>query len=118
MDYTRWPQGGVGPGATSGSTFDYGPNNEHPNLHDFQQLETIYAVDTDSATPGHADTTTTLKQGGGHGHGHGPGTVVDTGNGPENVGDPVDHHGDGRPHTFVRRLGHDGVVVTHVYWAE
>jgi hypothetical protein len=40
MDYTNDPDGG---GA-------YGPSNEHPNSHDFAQLETIYNSHLDSST--------------------------------------------------------------------
>lgn len=45
MDYTNDPDGGAG-GASSND-----PSNEHPNQHDYQQLETIYA---------HLDSTTTI----------------------------------------------------------
>ena len=45
MDYTDDPDGGAG-GASSND-----PSNEHPNSHDFQQLESIYA---------HLDSTTTV----------------------------------------------------------
>jgi hypothetical protein len=44
MDYTSIP---AGP-----------PSNEHPNSHDYQQLETIY----DPAFGGHTDSTTTVSQ--------------------------------------------------------
>jgi hypothetical protein len=45
MDYTNDPDGGAG-GASSND-----PTNEHPNSHDFTQLESIYA---------HLDSTTTV----------------------------------------------------------
>ncbi|HLG08122.1 MAG TPA: hypothetical protein VI409_05570 [Gaiellaceae bacterium] len=45
MDYTNDPDGGSG-GASSSD-----PSNEHPNAHDFDQLESIYA---------HLDSTTTI----------------------------------------------------------
>jgi hypothetical protein len=44
MDYTNDPDGG-------GS---YGPNNEHPNAHDYEQLDKIY---------GHLDSMTTATAG-------------------------------------------------------
>jgi hypothetical protein len=47
MDYTNDPDGGPG-GAVEND-----PSNEHPNAHDYEQLETIYA---------HLDSTTTIKQ--------------------------------------------------------
>jgi hypothetical protein len=46
MDYTNDPDGGAG-GASSND-----PSNEHPNQHDYEQLETIYA---------HLDSTTTVR---------------------------------------------------------
>lgn len=46
MDYTDDPDGGAG-GASSND-----PSNEHPNSHDFQQIESIYA---------HLDSTTTVS---------------------------------------------------------
>jgi hypothetical protein len=46
MDYTNDPDGGSG-GAVADD-----PSNEHPNAHDFEQLETIYA---------HTDSTTTVQ---------------------------------------------------------
>ncbi|MGB4076795.1 MAG: hypothetical protein WBK28_03775 [Minisyncoccia bacterium] len=42
MDYTNDPDGGA----------EYGPSNEHPNAHDFEQLETIYT---------HLDSSTTIS---------------------------------------------------------
>ncbi|MDO8552093.1 MAG: hypothetical protein Q7S01_01025 [bacterium] len=37
MDYTSAPAGGIYNG------FDYGPSNEHPNAHDYDELGAIYA---------------------------------------------------------------------------
>ncbi len=47
MDYTNDPDGGAG-GASSND-----PSNEHPNAHDYEQLDTIYA---------HTDSFTTVGQ--------------------------------------------------------
>lgn len=54
MDYTNDPDGGLG----GFSETDL--SNEHPNAHDYEQLETIY--NTDPATGGHTDGTTTVGQ--------------------------------------------------------
>lgn len=93
---------------------EYGPANLAPNAHDFEQLEIIYATDTDPTTPGHADTKTTVKQD----VGHGPGEQVDTGSGSEDVGEAFHHDELGRPDSFVKYTGPQSMVITHVYWAE
>ena len=46
MDYTNDPDGGAG-GASSTD-----PSNEHPNAHDFNQIETIYSHGDSSTTVG------------------------------------------------------------------
>jgi hypothetical protein len=51
MDYTSDPDGGAG-GASSSD-----PSNEHPNSHDFQQLQSIYSHVDASTTIGAADLT-------------------------------------------------------------
>lgn len=48
MDYTNAPAGGVLNG------FDYGPSNEYPNAHDYEELGIIYA---------HLDSYTTIQSG-------------------------------------------------------
>jgi len=92
MDYTNDPDGPL--------------SNEHPNAHDFEQLALIYehvegAAASSSGSPG----------------GSGLGSQVNTGSGPENVGEPVAQDGQGRPHVFVRNLGNGNTVITHVLWA-
>lgn len=116
MDYTKRPEGGVGTAQDGTTPFDYGPANIAPNAHDFEQLEIIYAIDTDPTTPGHADTKTTVKQD--VGHGAGAGEQIDTGSGSEDVGEPVHHDDLGRPDTFVKHNGSDTLLLTHVYWAD
>ncbi len=94
MDYTNNP---LGP-----------PSNEHPNQHDYDQLLAIYA---------HLDATTTVAASLPSSGAASAGTKIDTGEGDEDVGEPVGHDERGRPHTFVKRQGRDGLVVTHVFWA-
>lgn len=98
MDYSRAPQGGVYNG------FDYGPSNEHPNAHDYDELALIYNHNDGftTATPMRA-----------------PGAAGSdiAGSGPEDWGRAVSRDGLGRPDVFVKELGPGQRRVTHVLWA-
>lgn len=105
MDYTNAPAGGVVGG------FDYGPSNEHPNLHDYEQFAAIYAhTDTfnsytaASAAAVRRMVAQALQSG-------------DLSNASE-WGRAVGHDIQGRANEFVRDLGHGNKVITHVYWAD
>ncbi|HEX8139475.1 MAG TPA: hypothetical protein VF544_18085 [Pyrinomonadaceae bacterium] len=96
MDYSNDPSGTAG---TNGTL-----NNEHPNLHDYAQLESIYS---------HFDTSTTILQRGGQ-SAAAPGQqdkdpqwgrLVRTTNG-------------GRTALFEHDLGNDRKVFTFVIWAD
>lgn len=101
MDYTNDPDGGAG----GASAVD--PSNEHPNAHDFAQLETIY---------GHLDSGTTVAQStlpqefgklqaalkGGADH--------------EEFGAPIGYDGHGRANEFRKDVGGGESVITHVFW--
>ncbi|HEY5610310.1 MAG TPA: hypothetical protein VIL97_03815 [Thermoanaerobaculia bacterium] len=109
MDYTNDPDGGAG-GAVNND-----PSNEHPNAHDFEQIQTIYS---------HLDSTTTIS-----------GVISAMASAAARVptagelladadqwGTPVRYDKAGRPNVFVRPMGvgHDGLLqmdVTHVFWA-
>ena len=109
MDYTNDPDGGAGGGSSND------PSNEHPNSHDYSQIQTIY---------NHNDTTTTIsslmidmalsKTR--------PPTMVEIlSDEDDDWGTPVDHDAHGRPHTFVKAtgMGADGQLnfeITHVFW--
>ena len=108
MDYTNDPDGGAG-GASSND-----PSNEHPNSHDFQQIQTIYQ---------HLDSTTTisvlqdslnamatkLSQ---------PTTVAgDDLDAPWRWGTPAGWDSEGTPRVFVLNTGGGERVITHVFWA-
>ena len=90
-----------------GTCMDYTGNpetNQHPNLHDYAQLATIYA---------HLDTTTTVAST----------TAVAPGASGADVADAawgrlvqVTNHGQGA--WFERDLGGGDVVLTHVFWAD
>ena len=100
MDYTNDPDGGG----------FYGPSNEHPNSHDFQQLAIIYSA--------HTDTSTTLSQtSGGSANGR-SGTASEEGpNNPADFGRPVGpRDGEGRYILFERDERGGGRLLTHVFW--
>ena len=98
MDYTNDPDGGAG----GVSATD--PSNEHPNTHDYDMLEEIYA---------HLDSITTVSQ-----------TTASKNLGSEigsdrkEWGNAVKKDGKGRENVFARDLGKGNKVLTHVFWAE
>lgn len=93
MEYTSWPEG-----------------NEHPDAHDYEELESIYShIDGSGGSTG------------GNGNGKpdkppkGPKRLT-PGNGPAAWGKAVAFMPDGRPNVFSRE--EDGyTIVTHVTWA-
>lgn len=104
MDYTNDPDGGAG-GASSND-----PSNEHPNAHDFQQLETIYA---------HTDSTTTVGRSVWKGAVRGPVAAnhVQQEDPPNQWGRLVRSSRDGRLQTFELDLGRGNRIIRHVFWA-
>jgi hypothetical protein len=109
MDYTNDPDGGAG-GASSSD-----PSNEHPNRHDFDQIQTIYS---------HLDSTTTISavidamaKAAAR-----PFTSVELSGEADDWGTPVGYDGHGRPNRFAKPTGMnaDGELefeLTHVTWA-
>ena len=109
MDYTNDPDGGAGGGSNND------PSNEHPNQHDYDQIQTIY---------NHNDSTTTIsslmiemalsKTR--------PPTMVELTSGDDDDwGSPVHYDQHGRPDTFVKAtgMGANGELefeLTHVLW--
>lgn len=112
MEYTSWPA-----------------DNEHPDQHDYEQLQIIYGSGTGDG--GGSDGGT---DGGGGGKGKGGGNgggkpdgggggkgkkklvLPAVGNTPEYWGRPIAYLPNGKPHTFVRASA--GIMfVTHVTWA-
>lgn len=90
MDYTNEPDGG---GA-------FGPSNEHPNAHDFEQLESIYA---------HLDSSTTISAA--------PAGFMNADvHAIENWGEKVHESADGRSALYVRVFGNGFKIFTHVFW--
>ena len=88
MDYTSDPDGP--------------PSNEHPNTHDYDQLDTIYT---------HLDSSTTLNVL----------SPKDSKNGPvdrSDLGEPIRRDGRGRPSVYERHRNNGEKVVTFVFWAD
>ena len=98
MDYTNDPDGG--PGGAS----ETDPRNDHPNAHDFEQLETIY---------GHTDGT----KGGGGPRANARAEQA-LGNNPSRWGQVVERDGQGRPSLYKKDLGNDRAVFTFVIWTQ
>ena len=89
MDYTSDPDGP--------------PSNEHPNAHDYEQLEKIY---------GHVDSTTTVGS-------SLPGqTAAGDLNHPSAWGQLVRSNANGRVQVFQRDLRRGERLITHVFWAD
>ena len=90
MDYTNNP---LGP-----------PSNEHPNRHDYDQIEAIYS---------HTDTTTTVAA-------SVPASVMNEIDfeGPGQWGRLVRSSRNNRVQTYELDFGHGNKVITHVFWAD
>jgi len=104
MDYTSDPDGP--------------PSNEHPNQHDFDQLQTIY---------NHLDSSTTIASalaatdfGVRTPGGRAPAAPIadnEAGDSPAEWGRAIHRDGLGRPDVFVKDLGAGHKKITHVFWA-
>lgn len=96
MDYTNDPDGG---GA-------YGPSNEHPNTHDFDQLATIYAH-TDGYTTINA-TTAQIKAL--------AKSLVVVDENDDDLGTPTHYDKKGNADEYVKVYGNGTTKLTHVFW--
>lgn len=92
MDYTSSPDGP--------------PSNGHPNAHDYEQLELIYA---------HLDSSTTLSASLPQGNGNADVGDLDT---PKAWGKVLKKDHQGRPSLYERDLGKGHKVFTFVFYAE
>lgn len=108
MDYTNDPDGGAG-GASSND-----PSNEHPNSHDFSQINSIYS---------HLDSTTTITDylDAMTADATRPRTIDEVIYNAGQFGAPVRYDSKGRPNVFIMPVApnHDGehaLEVTHVLW--
>jgi len=80
-----------------------------PNAHDFEQLEAIYA---------HLDSTTTIKSGEpSDSNGKGKSNNIDLNN-PAEWGKSLKQDARNRDNLFIRDLGNNKKLITHVFWAE
>lgn len=108
MDYTNDPSGTAG---TNGTL-----SNEHPNQHDYDEIQTIYS---------HTDSTTTIAAAIGMSAAAylRPPTVGEIVNHTaESFGTPVHFDREGRPNVFVKPLainaaGELEMEITHIFWA-
>ena len=103
MDYTNDPDGGG----------TYGPSNEHPNAHDYDQLATIY---------GHLDGSTTIGLSVDSNHNPSGNEMPPAANnidfdGPRQWGKLVRSSPDGRVQLYELDFGNGNKVFTHVFWA-
>jgi len=105
MDYTGDPDGP--------------PSNEHPNAHDFEQLEAIYAHLDGTNTYSSSATATNFGIRAVGAQPAAPSTSAknDPGDSPAEWGAAVHHDGKGRPDIYVLNLGNGQRKVTHVVWA-
>lgn len=90
-----------------GTCMDYTSNpesNQHPNQHDYDMLEEIYA---------HLDLTSTIGQTAQKG----APSDLDLSD-PGSWGREVRRSADGHASVFERNLGNGNKVITHVFWAE
>jgi hypothetical protein len=95
MDYTNDPTGTAG---TNGTL-----NNEHPNAHDYDELNTIYS---------HLDSTTTVAF-----RANAAGAFGEPGDSPREWGRAIHFDSRGRPDMFQRVDGPGLMTLTHVFWA-
>jgi hypothetical protein len=89
--------------ANLNTCMDYTNNpasNQHPNAHDYEQLELIYS---------HLDSSTTV--------GAGVPTNAAAGDTPGEWGRAIHFTADGRPDKFERIDGPGAKTITHVFWA-
>jgi hypothetical protein len=110
MDYSRNPAGGRYNG------IDYGPSNEHPNKHDYDELDTIYGhIDSSASAAAAAATDFGIRE-----VGKAPPvepSAAGAGDGPSEWGRAIHRDSEGRPDVFAKDLGGGRKVITHVLWA-
>lgn len=106
MDYTNAPSGGVVNGV------NYGPSNEHPNRHDYDELKIIYGHD-DGYTSATASTNFGIRQLGKAP----PQSAAGAGDSPAEWGRAIHRDKQGRPDVFEKTLAPGHSVLTHVLWA-
>ena len=106
MDYTNAPAGGVYKG------FDYGPSDEHPDAHDYEELSIIYDHDDGFSTATAATNFGVREIGNAV-----PQALQGIGDSPAEWGRAIHRDRQGRPDVFLKDLGSGKRAVTHVSWA-
>jgi hypothetical protein len=110
MDYTNDPDGG------SGGASNNDPSNEHPNQHDYDQIQTIYShldSTTTIAALFNAMTQSALR----------PSTLPEILNKVDDFGVAIRYDREGRPTDFFKAVGFNESTneldgdVTHIFWA-
>lgn len=99
MDYTNAPAGGIVNGT------DYGPSNEYPNAHDYEQLTLIYNHADGGSAAAAARAAQGFRDGG------------VSGDSAAEWGRPVHFDRLGRPDQFLLDFGGGNRRLTHVFWA-
>jgi hypothetical protein len=100
MDYTNDPTGTAGTNGTK--------NNEHPNTHDYEELDTIYQ---------HTDNTTTVLAIAPSARGFQGQDDEEPGDSPKEWGQAKRSDPSGQPNVFEKNLNDGRKKVTHVFWA-
>lgn len=105
MDYTNAPAGGIVNG------FNYGPSNEYPNQHDYDQLAAIYNH-SGATLPFDAMTADATR----------PRTEIEFMLKADQWGTPMKFNPAGQPTVFFLKTGtnhegHDEGMLTHIFWA-
>jgi hypothetical protein len=98
MDYTNDPDGGG----------FYGPSNEHPNAHDYDMLDTIYAHTDSTSTVGTLAIASNAA----------PAAMNQDSDNPGQWGRLVRSSRNGRVQVYELDLGKGHKVLTHVFWAD
>ena len=114
MDLTNAPAGGVVEVFDHGllAPFDYGPSNEHPNAHDYEELSIIYDHD-DGFTTATGATDFGIREVGKSA----PQPPEGIGDSPAEWGRAIHRNKQGRPDIFIKDLGSGQRALTHVFWA-
>lgn len=102
-----------------GTCMDYTNNptsNQHPNDHDFDMLEGIYAH-VDSVNTSATQATNFGIRVPGQAPVAPPGLNEEAGDSPAEWGRPIHRDGKGRPDIYVQDLGGGRKKITHVFWA-
>ena len=91
--------------------------NQHPNLHDYQMLDTIYAHTTDTANTSTTQATNFGVRQFGKPVPRGPAGEAPSGDSPAEWGRAIHSDGLGRPDVFEKLIAPGQTMVTHVFWA-